>query len=124
MDSRPVNLNLFTIHFPITAIVSILHRLSGLVLFLFIPFGLWIFHQSLQSSAQSEAIQAVCSHWLVKFLITFLLSAVVYHVFSGIRHLLMDLGLAEDIKSARITAYLVLFLSVSGSLGIGYCLWL
>ena len=52
MDKRPINLNFLTMTFPITAIVSLLHRMSGIFLFLLIPLLLWMLQESLASEAR------------------------------------------------------------------------
>jgi succinate dehydrogenase / fumarate reductase cytochrome b subunit len=53
---RPKNLNLFTIRLPVNAIISILHRMSGMVLFLVLPALLWTLSQSVQSEVSYTAL--------------------------------------------------------------------
>ena len=109
--NRPVNLNLLTIHFPVTAIISIIHRLSGFLLFLVIPVILYYFELSLGSQAGFDRIGKALSCPIAKFLIWFIGSALIYHVIAGIRHLLMDAGHGEEKQSGRCGAWMVLILS-------------
>lgn len=109
---KPVYLNPFTFAFPITAIVSFLHRVSGVILFFLIPLILWLLASVLH---YQFAISYMC-----KVLIWGLLSTLVYHLLSGIRHLVMDSGHGESKTHARITSYLVLAIAILVSLLIGY----
>lgn len=122
-QQRPVNLNLFTIHFPIPAIVSILHRITGVVLFLIIPLMLWGFYLSLSSPHDYDAMQQFMASAWMKFFIWILLSAFIYHLIAGIRHLLMDLGIAEELKSGKFSAKLTIIFSIILSILAGIWLW-
>ena len=123
MSKRPINLNLLTIRFPITAIVSILHRVSGFFLFLVIPVFLAIMALSLQSPDAFFTVHTCFAHPLVKLLILAFLFALFYHLVAGIRHLLMDAGVGEELKSARLSAGLVIVLSISLTVLMGIYLW-
>ena len=113
MDKKhPVNLNLLSIKFPITAITSILHRLSGVFLFLLIPIILYIWSYSLTSSLHFANVQAWLGSWGVKILLWLLLAALIYHLVAGIRHLIMDLGYGESKTSGPRGARAVLIVSV------------
>lgn len=107
----PVNLDLATLKFPITAISSILHRISGILLFLLIPLFLWGLQQSLRSPASFMALKATLSGFGFKLLLWVILSAVLYHMVAGIRHLLMDAGIGEEKASGRAGSKLVLVIS-------------
>lgn len=112
MRDKPVYLNPFTFAFPITAVVSLLHRVSGAILFFLIPIILSTLASILYYSFD---ISVTC-----KITIWILLSALVYHLLAGIRHLIMDSGYAESKYQARITSFLVLFMAILFSLLIGY----
>lgn len=120
---RPKNLNLLTIRFPIPAIVSILHRISGLILFLLIPLMLWGLHLSLSSPDDFDNLHLFLSSPLMKFLIWGSLSAFIYHFFAGIRHLLMDIHVGDELKSGRLSAMLTLTISVVFIILAGIWLW-
>jgi len=120
---RPINLNLFSIKFPIMAIASILHRLSGVILFLFIPGLVWMLDKSLASAESFEQIKSCLSSFGCKLLIWILLSAIIYHVIAGFRHLIMDTGHLESLKGGRWSARIVIGLSVILSLLTGCWIW-
>lgn len=120
---RPVNLNLFTIRFPVTAIASILHRASGVLLFIFILFMLYALSGSLQSADTFAKLQTCLSTPEMRFLSWVFLSSLVFHIFAGIRHLLMDLGYAEEKASGAYGAYLVIIFSIIVIFALGIRLW-
>jgi succinate dehydrogenase / fumarate reductase cytochrome b subunit len=120
---RPVNLNLFTIRFPIPAIASILHRISGVILFLFIPFVLWGLHLSLASQQDFDDVHQFLTSLWVKLVIWGVLSALIYHLIAGIRHLLMDMGIGETIKSGKLGAQITIGISVIFIILAGIWLW-
>lgn len=101
---RPVNLDLTSIRFPITAIASILHRISGVVLF----FGSFIVLAWLGLSLESEAgftdAIRLLDHGLFAFVLWGVLAALAYHFTAGVKHLLMDMGFGETLESGPIFA--------------------
>jgi len=121
--ARPKFLNLFQIRQPAPAIVSILHRISGAILFLF----LWLFLIGLQRSLASPEsyadLRSLLDQSLVKIVILGLLWAYLHHAFAGIRHLGLDLRLGIQLPAARTTAWVVLTLSLGLTLIIGALLW-
>lgn len=122
-DQRPMNLNLFTIHFPLPAITSILHRISGVILFLCIPFMLWALDASLGSYQDFDTITAFLAAPLIKFVFWLLFTAFSYHFIAGIRHLLMDIHIGDELKSGRIGAVLVLIFTTIAAILAGVWLW-
>ena len=122
-EKRPINLQLNTIKFPIPAIVSILHRLSGVGLFLFVPFLLWLLNNSLQSPLSFYLIKDYINSFFVKFLLWLVLTGLFYHIVAGVRHLLMDMGVSHSLQAARLTAKCVLVIGILGSISIGVWLW-
>ncbi|MDX2164971.1 MAG: succinate dehydrogenase, cytochrome b556 subunit [Gammaproteobacteria bacterium] len=120
---RPVNLNLFTIRFPITAIISILHRITGVLLFLFVPLIVWALQASLASPDSFAAVQEIFTLGVVKFLIWVCLSGLIYHMLAGIRHFIMNFGFLESLSAMRLTAKIILGLSILLSLIVGVWLW-
>jgi succinate dehydrogenase / fumarate reductase cytochrome b subunit len=121
--ARPKHLNLFQIRQPVPAVVSILHRISGAVLFLF----LWLFlaglDRSLASADAFESLKATLGHPLTKLVALGFLWAYLHHLFAGIRHLGLDLRFGIDLPKARATAYAVLVLGFGLTLLIGVLLW-
>lgn len=122
-DKRPVNLNLLKIRFPAAAIVSILHRVSGVIVFLLLPLLLWLLSQSLASVATFNALHADLMQPGLKFFVWALLSALLYHFVAGIRHLFMDAGIGETLIGGKLSAYLVFALSAMGIILLGVWLW-
>ena len=103
---RPVNLDLGTIRLPITSYVSILHRVSGVILFFSVAIFLWLLEGSLSSEQGFEEVQALFANPLCQFIIWGSLAALAYHAVAGIRHLIMDLGFGEDsFETGRATAW-------------------
>lgn len=122
-DKRPVNLALTTLHFPITAIISILHRISGLLLFLSLPIVLYLFQQSLASIEDFDSLQDCFQSVILRLVVWAILSALWYHLIAGIRHLLMDWGVGESKTGGRIGARVVLTLAIVAILLTGMWLW-
>lgn len=100
-QNRPVNLDLSKFHFPVTAIASILHRISGVFLFLIIPFVLWGLQYSFESPAHFKYLKAWLASPLMLFISWVVLAALIYHIVAGVRHLLMDIGLGETLSAGR-----------------------
>lgn len=107
---RPKNLNLFTIRLPINAIVSIMHRMSGMALFLMIPALLWALNASVQSAQTYVDLSLTLNHWLVKLLLVALSWAFFHHFYAGLRHLAMDVHWMTTLQKARLSSRLVLVL--------------
>lgn len=123
VKTKPVHLNLLKMKFPPMAIASGLHRVSGILLFLLLPLALYLLHGSLHSANDFAHMQAVVAMPIIRFLIWVLLSAASYHLFAGIRHMLMDCGVGEHLKSARCGAYLVILLAIVAMILLGVWLW-
>lgn len=121
-NSRPKNLDLFTIHFPLPAIVSLLHRISGACLFILIPVALWCFAQSLTVSG-FDMLQQWLGYWPIKTLCWLILIPFIYHVVAGIRHLLSDIHIGESLKGGRRSAMLALVISALIIIVAGVWLW-
>lgn len=92
--------------------VSILHRISGASLFLFLPLLLWLFDLSLMSELSFERLRAIAGHWLVKLVLLGLLWAFIHHAIAGIRYLLLDVDIGLNKSAARKSAIVVLAISV------------
>lgn len=95
-----------TVHYrlPLAGIVSILHRAGGLLIFLLLPFILYLLDKSLTSEISFEYFKGYTSHFLVKLAILALAWAYLHHFCAGIRHLLMDIHVGLDKDSARKSA--------------------
>ncbi|WP_094090021.1 succinate dehydrogenase, cytochrome b556 subunit [Legionella clemsonensis] len=122
-QKRPINLDLGTMKFPPMAIASILHRISGVVLFLLMPAMLYFLALSLQSENSFIELQQKLAHPFHKLVLWAFGAALVYHLLAGIRHLLMDLGYGEQLKSGRRSAIIVIVLSIILTLLLGIWIW-
>ncbi len=120
---KPVNLQLTTIKFSLPAIVSILHRASGVILFLFIPLLLWMFDRSISYPQTYLQLQNGLGHPVCKLIIFGLLAGFIYHFVAGIRHMLMDMGIGETREGGRLGSKIVLISSVILIILLGVALW-
>ena len=122
--SRPKNLNLLTIKLPINALVSILHRATGCVLFLMLPVILLLLQWSLSSALHFETVIAILHSPFIKLMLLGLAWAFFHHFFAGIRHLAMDVHWMTTLMKARYTSKVVLVLGVIATLILAVKLWL
>ena len=117
---RPINLDLGSLKYPPMAIASILHRISGVVMFLMMPIMLYFLSLSLNSAESFEHLQADFNSPYYKVALWVFSSALIYHVIAGVRHLICDLGLGEDLATAKKTSSLVIILSVIAIILLGF----
>jgi len=97
---------------PLSAMVSILHRISGALMFLLLPFILFLLEKSLTSEISFEYFKSIASHWFVKLVILALAWAYLHHFSAGIRHLFMDAHIGLSKEGSRKTASSVLIISL------------
>ncbi|MFC5474238.1 succinate dehydrogenase, cytochrome b556 subunit [Paraherbaspirillum soli] len=97
---------------PLAGVISILHRISGLLMFLLLPFILFLLDQSLISESSFDYFRGFTSNWFVKLVILALSWAYLHHFCAGIRHLIMDNHIGLDKDSARKSAAGVLVVSL------------
>jgi len=122
--NRPKNLNLLTIKLPINALVSILHRATGCILFLMLPVILLLLQWSLSSALHFETVIAILHSPFIKLMLLGLAWAFFHHFFAGIRHLAMDVHWMTTLMKARYTSKVVLVLGVIATLILAVKLWL
>lgn len=120
---RPVNLNLSTIKMHPAANASIMHRISGVIMVFAIGILLWTLSLSLSSAEGFAQIQSLLDGVFFKLIIIGIVSALIYHVLGGIRHLLMDLGHFEELASGNATAKLIIALWLVLTVLVGVKLW-
>lgn len=97
---------------PLAALVSVLHRISGALIFLLLPFILYLLNSSLTSEISFDYFKGFASGWFVKLIILALSWAYLHHFCAGIRHLIMDTHVGLDKDSARKSAGSVLVVSL------------
>ncbi len=120
---RPVHLDLQTIRFPATAIASILHRVSGVIMLFAVGILIWLLNESLASPETFAATQSLFDNLLVKFVIWGILTALGYHLIVGVRHLIMDTGRWEELASGIASAKAAFALSIVFSIIVGIWVW-
>ncbi|MBA0161762.1 succinate dehydrogenase cytochrome b556 subunit [Pectobacterium versatile] len=121
---RPVNLELQTIQFPVTAIASILHRVSGVITFVAVGILLWLLGTSLSSEEGFLRAAEIMDSFIVKFIVWGILAALAYHIVGGIRHLLMDFGyIEEDFAAGKRSANISFIITVVLSILAGVLVW-
>lgn len=104
-------------------IISIMHRISGAVLFLLIPLLLWLFQASLESAATFAEFRGVVAHPLMKLLLIGLLWGYLHHMLAGLRHLFLDLHIGVELEAARLTSMITLVAGIVLTLVVGVALW-
>lgn len=121
--NRPVNLDLGSLSYPPMAIASILHRISGLVLFLLLPLMMYLLSASLSSPLSFDRLQIELTGTCYKFLLWAFSTALIYHLIAGIRHILLDIGIGEHVVMARRSAITVIVLAtiLAVFLGVWIC---
>lgn len=120
---RPKHLDLVKIRLPVPGFVSILHRVSGALMFLLIPFLLYLLDRSLASPESYAALKGVLGHWFVKLVLFVLLWSFLHHLFAGIRFLLLDVHVGTDLETTRKVSAAVLAVSLALTLILGVKLW-
>jgi succinate dehydrogenase / fumarate reductase, cytochrome b subunit len=123
LKNRPKNLNLFTIRLPINAVVSILHRASGVGLFLCLPLILLALQSLLQSESSYAALISWLNTWFVKLLLIGLAWAFFHHFFAGIRHLMQDIHWMTSLHNARLSSRILLWLVGVSTVIFAWFIW-
>ena len=99
--------NLLQIQMPVGALTSIMHRVTGLVLAMGIPFALYAMHLSLDSAESYARLAQITSTYAFKVSSIVFIWALSHHVLAGVRHLLMDVDVGSHLPAARRSAWLV-----------------
>ena len=110
--TRPVNLKITTFRFPIAAITSILHRITGFILFFGVGYFTYLLSLTLASREGFEWVVNSLRGTYHSFLFWVVLTALIYHALAGIRHLLLDFHIGDSLVAGRISSWLVIALTV------------
>lgn len=97
---------------PPAGMVSILHRISGAALFLFLPLLLWLFDLSLISELSYARLAEMVGQWWVKLILLGLIWAFLHHLVAGVRYLVLDLHVGLDKGASRSSAITVFAISL------------
>ena len=111
---------------PLASIVSGMHRISGLILFLLMPFIIWMFDTSISSEISFTRFTSVFNSgvglvpgWFVKLVALSIIWAFLHHLIAGVRHLWMDARHAVSNEFGKLSALVTLVLSVGLTLVLG-----
>lgn len=111
---------------PVAGWVSILHRVSGALMFLLLPFIIWLFDTSLSSEYSFARFSAAFSAglgfvpgWFIKLVALALIWAYLHHIIAGVRHLWMDVAHAVSKEFGRSSAIVTLVLSLGLTVVLG-----
>lgn len=120
---RPKFLNLMEIKLPLPGVASILHRVSGVGLFLMLPLLICLLEMSLKSADSHQSLVLLVDHPVVKLTLIGLLWAFLHHFCMGIRILLIDIHVGVEKTQARASAKVVMVVSLLLTLILGVKLW-
>ncbi len=122
-SNRPKNLDLTTIELPLPGKASIIHRISGFILFFAVAFMLCALAASLESAESFAELRSVFDNGLAKFITWGILSALGYHLVAGVKHLLMDMGIGETKEGGHTGAIITLVCGVIVIVLAGVWVW-
>ena len=106
---RPVNINLFKIRLPMSALISITHRLSGIyVFFVTLPLSIILFQKALTKSSYDAISLLIQTSSFFSTFVYFSFLIFLYHILTGFRHLLMDIHIGENLKASNMSAIFVI----------------
>lgn len=111
-DNRPVYLNLFKIRLPTTGIVSFAHRVSGVFLFLAIPFSIYLLDLSVTSAQGFEHSMQLLQGPVMQLVLLVLAWSLVHHFLAGIRYLFLDFDIGIDKAGSNKSAWSVIVAEV------------
>ena len=124
-SERPVNLPLpsLFLRMPVTAVVSILHRLSGAALFVGVIYVFYLAELAVEDAAGFDEAARVAATPLGKFGLWVVLASLAFHFFAGVRHLLLDFHVGDSLRGGRIGAWITFALTLAAAIGAGAWLW-
>ena len=120
---RPVYLSLTQFAFPVTAIASIAHRITGMWLFLGIGYLLWLLSLALESEAGFARAVHILEAPFARLVLWGVLAGLIYHILAGVKHMFMDFHIGDSFEAASVASYAVFGLTVVLSLLAGAWLW-
>ncbi len=107
-SKRPVNLDLRKFSFPLPAITSIVHRVTGVALFVGVAILMWLFDLSLSGEEGFNQAKDCLQGFFAKLILWGVVSALLYHLVAGCKHLLMDIGIGETLEGGHRGAQITL----------------
>lgn len=124
-SDRPVNLPLprLALAMPVTAVVSILHRITGVVLFVGVFFLCYLLDRAVTDAAGFEHAAAILAAPFGKLGLWVILTSLGYHVVAGVRHLLLDFHVGDSLTGGRAGAWISIVLAAVGGVVLALWLW-
>ena len=111
---------------PLAGVVSILHRASGLLMFVLLPFIVWLFDTSISSEISYDTFTSAfvagigfVPAWAVKLVVLALIWALLHHLIAGVRHVWMDATHSVSKAQGHSSAVLTLAASVLLTVALG-----
>src|SRR5678815_4576220 len=104
---RPVFFNLLQIQLPVGALTSIAHRITGVVLAVGIPFGVYVLDLSLRGPQTYSQVAGMLDNWALHGAVIVFVWALAHHLLAGVRHLLSDIDIGSQLHAARRSAWIV-----------------
>ncbi|GBL03248.1 succinate dehydrogenase, cytochrome b556 subunit [Glaciecola sp. KUL10] len=120
---RPVNLDLTTIKLPPAGRASILHRVTGVAMFFALLFVIYAWAISISSEEGFNSVIQAMDAWYGKIILIGTVSALLYHIIGGIRHVIMDMGYWEELESGTLSANIAIGSWIVISIALGVILW-
>ncbi len=110
---RPKYLNLLHIKLPISGVVSIIHRISGVLLVVALPFVIYVLDLSLRDAAGFAQVAEIFDSVFIKMLLLIGIGALIHHFFAGIRFLLLDVDIGIQRGQALASAWAVVVIEIA-----------
>lgn len=120
---RPKNLDLTTVKFPITAIVSIAHRVSGIIVFIALAIFLALLDSSLTSETDFDRVMGYVDNFFIGFVLWAALTGLAYHAVFGVRHMIQEMGYWEELDVASFSAKVGFIITAILSILAGVLVW-
>lgn len=121
---RPVNLDLTTVRLPITAIASILHRITAVISWVGLGFLLVLLCMALSSSeSHSSLAETYSTNFFMQFITWGFLTAFAYYCLATAKHIIQDLGFCEDLQGGQNISWAVILLGIVLAIFAGVYIW-
>jgi succinate dehydrogenase / fumarate reductase, cytochrome b subunit len=104
---RPVFFNLMQIQMPVGALTSIVHRVTGVLLAISVPFGIYLLDLSLQDPHRYAQVTSLFDNRAFRAAAIVLVWVLAHHLLAGVRHLLSDIDIGSQLPAARRSAWVV-----------------
>ncbi|MCP5180361.1 MAG: succinate dehydrogenase, cytochrome b556 subunit [Pseudomonadales bacterium] len=123
-SNRPINQGVFTSRLPLAALASITHRITGVLLLAGVGLLIYLADVALSSEAGfADARALIDAGGLVTFLLWATLVAICYHFLAGVKHLLLDFHIGDNVRAAFGMSIAVIVLTAIDAIWLGVWLW-